>query len=86
MRRLGKEAFEKAAALKAALDYDGARKLLKGSDSILRRISKKAPEARKQLAKIEDDAKAKVKEIKDKNRGARSARGGGRNGQSTRRL
>ncbi len=60
-----KETFEKAAAMAAAFDYDGAKKLLKDLQYSTQSLEDGA-EARKQIAKLDDEAKAKVKEFKDK--------------------
>ena len=61
----GKEVLDKAAVLKAAFDYDGVRKLLKDFIYSSQNLEDGA-EARKQLTKADEEAKAKVKEFKDK--------------------
>ncbi len=61
----GKEIFDKATALKAALDYDGARKILKDLKYSTQNLEEGA-DARKALDKLEEEAKAKIKEMKDK--------------------
>ena len=60
-----KELIDKANALKAATNYDGTRKLLKDFIYSTQSLEDGA-EARKQLNKVEEEAKAKVKEYKDK--------------------
>ena len=60
-----KETFDKAAALRAAFDYDGARKMLKDFIYSTQNLEDGA-EARSQLRKMDDEAKAKVKDMKDK--------------------
>ena len=60
-----KDTLDKAGALKAAFDYDGARKTLKDFIYSTQNLEDGA-EARSQLRKVDDEAKAKVKDMKDK--------------------
>jgi len=60
-----KEIFDKAAVLKAAFDYDAARKMLKDLMFSSQSLEDGA-EARKLVGKLDEEAKAKVKEMKDK--------------------
>ncbi|HLX63785.1 MAG TPA: protein kinase [Planctomycetota bacterium] len=59
------EAFDKAAALRASFDYDGARKILKEIMFSSQNLEDGA-EARKLLNTLDDEAKAKIKEFKDR--------------------
>ena len=60
-----KEVLDKAEALKAAFDFDGARKLLKDF-MYSTQVLEDGADARKYLGKIEDAAAAKVAEVTEK--------------------